>query len=595
MLILLLSLCLAPSSPWQEPYPNEFAPWLLTSQGELHLAEYLQHELLLSAARDAQLLPTALEVQAALSIQIALRVENAHGGDRAAWAEELLRLGRNEATWRIEHRASALNQLVIDRLARARRVISEAEVRAAWEARHGPGGRAATVRWIQIAIIARAPVPGATRDEERALREATREAARLRGAEVASAWRAGADFAALQTRAGSGAEPPQAFRLDEFRWPALVQTSIAAMELGEISAPLAARGGWSLLQLTSTEHTPFESVRGSLHEVLVSRPTNSAETNALFAELTALHKPEAVLPDAAYEGEPLTSDLAIGQMGERSLSLRAFTQWLIDTRGRTHFGPFAQAQFIAQSSKQFGYTPTPEEIAERRESDLSDRIELFYAGDRDRWLAELAQDGRSRSGWRRDADRRAHHDLCAEALLIAGRTVSEEAVHAAWEERYGPQGYARTVSWLLLTPPAPPADLESDAIQGWLHTELETLATEAAALRERIVEGGEDFAALARRHSKDPATSQTGGAIPGVFDPRTQPAVIAGAVEALKAGAVSHPVRLPFGSALFQVQRIVHTPIDEVQEELRSALHLRRPSAAELAGFVNSFCLEAIR
>ena len=52
----------------------------------------------------------------------------------------------------------------------------EPELVAAWEERYGPGGRATTVLWIQIAIAPATPPVGATRVEVRALREAARAA-----------------------------------------------------------------------------------------------------------------------------------------------------------------------------------------------------------------------------------------------------------------------------------------------------------------------------------------------------------------------------------------------------------------------------------
>ena len=595
MLELLLTLVLTAPLQGPESFPSDFAPWLLASQGELHLPEYTQHELLLAAARREKLLPSPAEVQAALSEQITRRVEHAHGGDRSAWAAELTRLGRDEPTWRLEHHANTLNQLVIERLVRARRAITEPELRSAWERRYGPDGRAASVRWIQTAVVAPTPPANATREDERALRAAAREAARERAAEVASAWRSGADFVALQTRAGSGEEPARPFRLDELTWPELVTRSVASLEVGEVSPPLAARGGWSLLQLVSSEHTPFESVREALNLTLLARPTNSGETDSLMAELTALASPAAALPAAAYEGGPLSSTLVIGRVGEQPLTLAGFTRWLLKVSGHTYLSTFFQVKIIARAAHELGFSCGPEETAARRDANLAHRIDLFYAGERERWLSELHLEGRTLAGWEREAAQRAHHDLCAEVLLIAVRVVSKEEVHAAWEKRHGPDGYDRTVRWILLTPPQPPTDLKLEAIPEWIESQMEALQTEAAGLRLRITDGGEDFAALARRRSSDPGTRQSGGLLPGVFDPRTQPVAIARAVETMKVGQVSQPVRLPGGCALFQVQRIVHTPLADVRESLRSSLQSKRPSSAELAGFVNQFCRESTR
>ena len=70
-------------------------------------------------------------------------------------------------------------------------------------------------------------------------------------------------------------------------------------------------------------------------------------------------------------------------------------------------------------------------------------------------------------------------------------------------------------------------------------------------LRERIL-NGEDFAALARANSEDPVSAANGGdlgwANPGMFVPEFEKAM-----NALKPGEISQPVRTPYGYHLIQV------------------------------------------
>ena len=63
----------------------------------------------------------------------------------------------------------------------------------------------------------------------------------------------------------------------------------------------------------------------------------------------------------------------------------------------------------------------------------------------------------------------------------------------------------------------------------------------------------------------------------------------------LKSGEVSQPVRLSGGFGLYQVIKIKRTPLEDVQEQLRADLMSRRPSAVELAGFVNQLYEESKR
>ena len=130
---------------------------------------------------------------------------------------------------------------------------------------------------------------------------------------------------------------------------------------------------------------------------------------------------------------------------------------------------------------------TAEEVSARMDSDLTDRLSLFYEGDRARWLEDLRMDGRTLAGWRREASIRARHDLCAEAILMTRRVITEEELRAEWERVFGPGGEARTVRWIFLRPPAPPEDLEVSEFEAGLSEPL--MALERASEERRAEEG----------------------------------------------------------------------------------------------------------
>ena len=576
--------------------PNEgFSDWLLATRGEVYQTEFIRHRLVLHAASAEELTPSPAEVEEALDAEISRRVENAHLGDRAAWLAELKRLGLDEERWRTEQRPKTLSSILVNSLAQARRVITEPELIEAWEERYGPNGEQTVVRWIQVKIEPPTPPPGITREEERALRDAAREVARERAVEVMEAWRAGAEFDALRGASGSGEEPQAPFRLNELTWPELVRREVARMQPDEISEPQAARGGWSIFQLVEKERTPLEGVREELLADLAVRPANSAEADALFAELLERGAPAVALPPGELPSNANESTMRIGQVAGEAVSLSSFSRWLTETQGRPHLESYKRAQLVSRMAAALGAEFTAEEVSARMDSDLTDRLSLFYEGDRARWLEDLRMDGRTLAGWRREASIRARHDLCAEAILMTRRVITEEELRAEWERVFGPGGEARTVRWIFLRPPAPPEDLEVSEFEAWLSETLMALEREAVELRERVVESGEDFGTLAKRRSGDPETRDAGGLLPGVFDPRVYSAPVAAAVTALKSGEVSQPVRLSGGFGLYQVIKIKRTPLKDVQEELRADLMSRRPSAVELAGFVNQLYEESKR
>ncbi len=101
-----------------------------------------------------------------------------------------------------------------------------------------------------------------------------------------------------------------------------------------------------------------------------------------------------------------------------------------------------------------------------------------------------------------------------------------------------------------------------------------------ADLRERIVTGGADFAALARLHSAD-ASAARGGDLGWVFPGDTVPD-FERAMDALKPGEVSQPTKSPFGWHLIQVleRRTGSLPPERQRLIARQALRERKSEEA---------------
>jgi peptidyl-prolyl cis-trans isomerase SurA len=101
-----------------------------------------------------------------------------------------------------------------------------------------------------------------------------------------------------------------------------------------------------------------------------------------------------------------------------------------------------------------------------------------------------------------------------------------------------------------------------------------------ADLRERIVSGGGDFAALARLHSAD-ASSARGGDLGWVFAGDTVPE-FERAMDALKPGEIGQPVQSPFGWHLIQVleRRTGGLPPERQRLVARLALRERKSDEA---------------
>ena len=73
-----------------------------------------------------------------------------------------------------------------------------------------------------------------------------------------------------------------------------------------------------------------------------------------------------------------------------------------------------------------------------------------------------------------------------------------------------------------------------------------------ADLRERITNGGADFAALAKAHSDDTASAARGGELDWIYPGDTVPD-FERALQELRPGELSQPVKTPFGYHLIEV------------------------------------------
>lgn len=117
-----------------------------------------------------------------------------------------------------------------------------------------------------------------------------------------------------------------------------------------------------------------------------------------------------------------------------------------------------------------------------------------------------------------------------------------------------------------------PTEIQDDA----------TVRQKLAAMRERIVVGGEDFAALAKASSEDPGSASEGGDLgwtnPGTFVPEFE-----ATLAALKDGEISQPFHTQFGWHVAQVLgRRDFDNTDEMRKQ-RAFMQIRESKAEEEA------------
>jgi parvulin-like peptidyl-prolyl isomerase len=583
--------------PWEE-----LACWLVRFQGEQHVADFVKRKTLERAAAAAGVGVTEAELRALAEAQVEARVEQAFGGDRAAWLAELERLGSDVEADLAQRVQRARADVLVERLVQARRVVDEAALRAAWERQYGPGGRSLDLALIHLRVPPAPPEASRTRDEaleaQRVLREKTRaEAAALREELLA-----GADFAELARERSAHESSARGGRVGDLRevtgWRQVLP-QLEGLAVGDVSEPIFARGGWNLFRVEGETITPFASVAEELREELATAPPNAEEVAALVDELTGevtvelLPELDRVVAGRGSEPQSWRLDRPVLLIDGQPVTRGEYAAWLVPSRGPALVRAFAQESIVERLAADEGIAVSSAELDARLREEVAHRIEDLFEGDREAWRADITSRGLSEAGYLRALSTRLREDMLAERLLVARREVTDEMVRREWERRYGAGGRSPDVRWIQLDYRQPadgevttPEELER-------HLEAERARARAAleSLRERVA-NGEDFATLAKLYSEDPATRDRGGRPAVRFEPQTVPAEVREAVAALEPGGTTPPIEQGYSMRVFQLVGVVEVPLAEVADALRAELEARRPSMIEVAAFENELYQE---
>lgn len=259
-----------------------------------------------------------------------------------------------------------------------------------------------------------------------------------------------------------------------------------------------------------------------------------------------------------------------------------YAQWLVRTEGDDRFERFVGPRLVEREAARRGVDVSREEVLARVHAEIDERVQGAFAGDRERWRAELAS---LETDEREFVERRAakvRTILLVDRLLQQRRTVSDDEVRALYERRYGPGGRTLHVRALRLrlVVPTPEGGGSVEARRALREAALAELDARLRALRARAL-SGEDFAALADAQGEDPELGP-GGAFEAAFDPANWPAAVVEAVGALEPGGITEPLYGRGFVNLFQLVRAERTPFDTVETELRNELLARPGDALEV-------------
>ncbi len=575
--------------PWAE-----FANWLVVVQGFNNLDSYVESYLIQREFDAAGLVVSTQEVHQHIVAEVEDRVSRAFDGNRQLWLDELQRLGQDESDFLAERTWEVRRMLVLEKLVQSRRVVSEEQVRLAWEDEYGPGGRQMFVSRILLRVRAGVQATGTTRDESQELGRKAQQETLARAQELFERMQREGEFGRyvpefsedIQTRKKGGILPDAVIPED---WPGLDFDALVKLEIGGLLPPFLSSGGYNLFQLDRVEVTPLETVQAQVRTRLEQASADQMEITTLLSSLREsanIELLDEVRRSATTENTRFSRPVAI--VDGKPLLRSDFARWLVSSRGQPLARGFAQQRWAQQRAIALGLEPTELMIEQRVQKELDNQIQAFFGGDREKWANDLLKKGRDISATMYQAKLRTHNNLRAEALMLRERVITEEMIRREWEERYGADGRAPDIRFILRNIPDPePGQLETNEdLAKYIAEQSAEAKSFLAQLGERVADG-EDFGALARTYSEDPKTRDLGGRGAGRFELHTWPEGIQEALRALKVGQVSVPLELSNQFFLFELAELVHVPLDSVREELRKELMTRPPSAVEVSAFIN--------
>jgi parvulin-like peptidyl-prolyl isomerase len=505
-----------------------------------------------------------------------------HGGERAGWLGELEREGRTEAGRRAERATLLETELLLAGIALRERTVGPEDVQLFFEQRFGPGGVRLSTRWVFLRLVIPS-LPGEASEARRARSEELRRALAAEAEALRARLVAGEPFEPLARAHGdASSEQPGDLQLDLAAWPAEARAPVLALEVGGISPPVFVRGGFWLVQVLGRETTELAAVEAELARELGARPADAPELTRVAEEMLAAVavKPLAALWSAP-PGPPDEPVLAVGEL----LDARAdYAAWLLAVRGEGSAREFAEERRLRTRAAEAGVSVERRALEARVQGELEKHAEEVAGSDAARFANWLASEGLSPETLALELGRRTEPRMLLEELVRAVRPPDEDDLRAEWERVHGPGGRSRELRWLRVDAQEPGPEVPADERAAFAERARAAALERAGDLRERVL-AGEDFAALARLHSDDPATRERGGVPPGGGRVDALPEELRAAVLELPAGGVSAPLPAGKGWLLVEVTARRDVPFDAVRDELARALAAAPPDPVRVAAF----------
>lgn len=575
-----------------------YAAWLLQQRGRARARPFgvLVAVERLAASRGVEV--SKEEVDGVVDREIARRIANAFAGDEAAWREEVASLGRTVGGVRRERSTMLHLDLLAQRLLGLDWVVGPEEVKVEWERTYGPSGRSTRVRALHLHLEPLPPDAELSREEVRAQREVRRGELLARAEALRAEVLAGTPFERLialhsddeLSKENGGTLPGIVQRK---AWPAPVVDELIALKAGDISRPFEARGGAWLLQVISTKTTPLTEVAEELERELIERGPGTERTNVFIESIERTVTVDFPVVEVNADAPDMLARGSITVNGE-PVPLLNFARWIMHMEGET-YGPECVGRRCVESlAAAYSLEVAKEELDARIDRELVYTLELGFKGRKQDWLKRLEQVGSNEAGWRLDVSRELRIDILVEKLISMDRVVGIDDARDLYLARYGTEGEKIDARFIIFDLGIEPQG-EDESSRKWKQRLAEAarpLLPLFAEVAERF-DDGEDFAALARRFSQDPASAKNGGRPLGGFDERTLPDDVRESLRRQPVGMLGEP--LPIGSKayMFEVTKRVKVDFDAISADLVEELQSQPPSPIRVATFFNDLATRA--
>lgn len=290
----------------------------------------------------------------------------------------------------------------------------------------------------------------------------------------------------------------------------------------------------------------------------------------------------AVLPEP-FAQEPAPTDPTVLLIDGVAILRSAYADWLLASEGEALAPAFALDRAVHAQAARLDITLAPEEVRASVEAEIDARITGAYHGDRSRYAADLAKEGRSERGRLVERIQEREVELLLEAIARSSRVIPEGRVRELWERRLGPGGQRIDARVCLLALEIAPVPGETREEQRRRRQAREaSLLEEAGLLRAQLLAGG-DFGELARSRSDDAASRSRDGEPSGGLDPRLWPREAWEIIATTPPGTLTAPLLTPRGVWLVEVRGSHTTPLAEVEAALRAELAAGPLGAEEVA------------